>query len=248
MPAPDAPQATTTPVTDPAARPGRGGTLLLAGGLLLVLLGVAGALWLVQRGAGQSDDAARGPTALEDLPITQRSYLQAPDFDLELARGGRITDDDLAGRVYIADFIFTRCPLACPIMSDAMRTVQAGLSDLPTDRIHLLSITVDPEHDTAERLNAYADRFDADPDRWLFAREAEAVTRGLSQDGFKLRVADGEPHARTPIEHSDRLILVDRDGTVRGMYSGTDPEAVERLIADARTLAERPDPEAVPPA
>ncbi len=135
--------------------------------------------------------------------------------------------------MWIADFIFTRCPDVCPILTTRMRDLQRTLdgSDPP---IGLVSISVDPARDTPEVLKQYAAVHGAEPGWWFLTGDRDAIA-GLLRDGFHVAFADDGP-ATAPITHSDRFVLVDRDLHVRGYYHGNDPDDVRRLAADARRL------------
>jgi protein SCO1/2 len=133
----------------------------------------------------------------------------------------------LNGRVWIADFMFTTCPGPCPRMSSQMHEVQMALEG---QGIQLVSFTVDPEHDTPEALAAYAQKFKASPGVWHFLTGEKADLNHLAKDVFKLGVVDGS------FEHSTRFVLVDRTGQMRGYYLSSEPNAIPRLIEDARAL------------
>ena len=164
---------------------------------------------------------------------------QLPDFTLVGADGGSVGNHDLRGRVWIANFIFTSCPSFCPRLTQQMARVQQRLG--AESDILLVSISVDPRTDTPDVLRAYADRYGADRDRWQFLTGSRADVYELVRSGFRLAVtersaeeaADGEG----AIAHSDRFVLVDRDGVIRGYYRGTEDDSVEQLLADARSLA-----------
>lgn len=159
-------------------------------------------------------------------------YSVAPDFTLTERSNRQVTRKDLAGQVWIADFIFTRCTGICPAMSSNMQKLQ---SQLPKE-VRLVSFSVDPDHDTPQVLSEYAKRYNADPERWLFLTgDAEAVQK-LSVDGFKLALDPTAGTEAEPITHSSRFALVDREGHIRGYYGTEDPSALDRLVADAKTL------------
>ena len=133
----------------------------------------------------------------------------------------------LKGKVWVADFMFTTCPGPCPRMSSQMHQVQM---ELEGQGIQLVSFTVDPEHDTPEALAAYAQKFKASPGVWHFLTGEKADLNHLAKDVFKLGVVDGS------LEHSTRFVLVDRTGQMRGYYLTSEPDAIPRLIKDARSL------------
>jgi len=155
-------------------------------------------------------------------------------FRLVERSGREVTDADLSDRVWVAAFVFTRCPLSCPRISSVMKGLQGKFAG--TD-VKLVSVSVDPEHDTPAVLKDYASRFGADPDRWWFLTGPKDDVRSLITDRFKLSVeatsaADQEAGAEA-FSHSERLALVDR-GKVVGYYHSTDPKEVEALVAEAR--------------
>jgi protein SCO1/2 len=152
-------------------------------------------------------------------------------FELTDQTGARFGSNDLAGRYYIADFIFTSCAGVCPTMTSAMAELERQFAD--DDRVRFVSITVDPDTDTPERLAEYAARFGAAPDRWHFLTGPTAEIETLARDRFMLGSGD------EPINHSSRFVLVDDSGGIRGYFDGTDAESVAILRSDlARLLAE----------
>lgn len=135
---------------------------------------------------------------------------------------------ELAGRVWIANFIFTTCTGPCPRMSTQMRQVQTGLAGSPG--VRMVSFTVDPDRDTPEALDAYARRYNAEPGRWFFLTGARETLHDLSMKGFMLGSIAGN------LDHSTRFALVDRQGRVRKYYSSHEPGSIPQLIEDARLL------------
>lgn len=155
-----------------------------------------------------------------------------PDFEL-VERGGRtVTRADFDGRVWVADFIFTRCAGTCPMM-----TYQMGqLNDALPGEVGLVSFTVDPAHDTPETLTRYAVQHDVEGDRWLFLTGARDALYRLAREGFHLAVDDTVGTAWEPITHSSRFALIDADGVIRNYYDGTSLETVARIVADVDAL------------
>ncbi len=163
---------------------------------------------------------------------------QVPSFSLTDRAGTAVTADDLRGHVWVADFIFTRCPDVCPALSTRMAKLQEPLAT-GDDPVRLVSLSVDPAHDTPEVLAGYAERYGAGPG-WLFLTGSRDTLVALLRDGFKVAFSDDGPPS-APITHSDRFVLVDRQLRVRGYYHGSDDDQVRRLEADARALrAESP--------
>jgi len=160
------------------------------------------------------------------------TYYRLPDFSLTDQTGKPVTLHDLAGRVWVADFIFTNCGGTCPLMTEKMRKLQEAL---PPD-IHLVSFTVDPTRDTPGVLAAYAVEHSADRARWMFLTGDKETLYDVCVKGFKLPLdAEGGTPAE-PIAHSTRFVLVDKQGEIRGYYSGTEEQELRRLAADAKKL------------
>ena len=168
--------------------------------------------------------------ALSNRPLP--AYGAVPDFQLVNQDGQSFGSQQLSGKIWIADFIFTTCPGPCPIISTRMSELQKplGKSD-----VHLVSFTVDPEKDTPEVLRVYADKLRKEPLRWDFLTGPIATIASLSRDGFKLGLSDGESPETGPI-HSTRFVLVDRHGAIRGYYDALAPDGVTKLLADTNHL------------
>jgi cytochrome oxidase Cu insertion factor (SCO1/SenC/PrrC family) len=166
----------------------------------------------------------------ETAPTENDHLSLVPDFQLTERSGRTVSRDDLKGKVWVAAFVFTRCAGPCSQISGAMAQLQNAV--VSQKDVALVSITVDPEHDTPKVLTDYAAKFNADPDRWLFLTGEPAKVYSLIRDGFKLGVEQNEGTARTPgneVMHSTRLALVDRQGEIRGYYDGTDADSLAKL-------------------
>ena len=156
-----------------------------------------------------------------------------PPFALTERGGGAVRSEDLAGQVWIADFVFTRCRDFCPALTGRFARLQHQL-DVATNRVRLVSFSVDPTHDTPEVLQRYATRAGAGPG-WLFVTGPHDTVAALLREGFHVAYADDGPPS-SPITHSDRFVLVDRELHIRGYYHGTDDADVARLVRDAAAL------------
>jgi protein SCO1 len=160
------------------------------------------------------------------------SYGTVPNFDLVNQDAQPFGSQQLAGKIWIADFIFTTCPGPCPIISTRMSELQKPLEK--TD-VHFVSFSVDPEKDTPEVLRVYADKLRKEPFRWDFLTGPVDTITSLSRDGFKLAIAAGEEPGSGPV-HSTRFVLVDRRGTIRGYYDALAADGVTKLLADTNHL------------
>jgi protein SCO1 len=160
-----------------------------------------------------------------------------PPFTLTERSGNPLRASDLAGHVWVADFVFTHCPDFCPLLTTRMRGLQDRLGQ-SADPVRLVSFSVDPVRDTPEVLRDYATRIGAGPS-WFFVTGSPADLARVLRDGFRVAWADNGPAAQ-PITHSDRFVLVDRQLRIRGYYHGTDQQELERLARDTVGLqAER---------
>ena len=176
------------------------------------------------------------PSPAPELPL----LAELPAFSLIAEDGTRFGKEDLLGRVWIADFVFTSCSDACPRLQAKMKSIQDRL--IPPEQggnIGLLSISVDPERDTPQKLKQYALDFGARPGLWrsLTGDQQEVertVVRGFHTAMAKVPAQGADPHlAAFEIMHGERLVLVDRMGRIRGYYDADDRD---RLVRDARSL------------
>ena len=168
------------------------------------------------------------------------SFGAAPTFNLRDQADRPFGTADLGGRVALADFVYTSCTDTCPLLSANMRRVQDQLKGdgLLESKVVLLSFSLDPERDSPAVLAAYGERFGADPAGWkLLTGPAEEIGQ-LAQD-FKLgRPIPMPPDARNPLvnlAHSNRFVLIDGAGQVRGYYPGESLE-VQDVVRDIRRL------------
>lgn len=161
------------------------------------------------------------------------------DFDLVDQDGVHVTRSSLAGHVYLANFVFSTCSSVCPRMSATFARVQAAFVDDP--RVALVSHTVDPEHDTPERLRAYASRFGAVRGRWHFVRGDRPTVYALARRSYFAEREPGLTRDATQFVHTENVLLVDGDGHVRGVYEGTLLAEAERMITDIRRLEHEMD-------
>src|SRR6202035_5784434 len=137
---------------------------------------------------------------------TVSSYGTVPSFQLTNQNGQPFGSAQLAGKIWIADFIYTTCPGPCPMISSRMSELQKPLENTG---VHFVSFTVDPARDTPQVLRSYAATLQADPGRWDFLTGPQSTIYNLSQNGFKLAVSDGSEEKGIPV-HSTLMILVDR--------------------------------------
>ncbi|HKR54113.1 MAG TPA: SCO family protein [Chthoniobacterales bacterium] len=161
-----------------------------------------------------------------------QNYGSLPPFQLTNQDGKPFGSSNLAGKIWIADFIYSTCPGPCPMISTRMSEMQKPLAK--TD-VHFVSFTVDPDKDTPERLREYAGQLRAEPGRWDFLTGPKSEIYNLSLNGFKLAAAARSSENPEPL-HSTRMILVDRHGQIRGYYDAITADAITKLLADTNHL------------
>lgn len=177
-----------------------------------------------------------------------------PPFAFTERSGQTVSNTDLLGKVWVASFIFTRCSGPCPSVTGTVARLQDELRLSDTPDLRLVSFTFDPDNDTPDELKKYADRFRADPARWLFLTGSEDQLHNLAKSGFSIGVTRNTDLAAKPGEkyqHTTYLSVVDKNGRIRDHFHGyvgtTDPtgerfgKELARLKATvAECLAERP--------
>ncbi len=194
--------------------------LLSAGMVLILLAGLFVYLAALEQGP---DDPLRS---------LQEPLWDVPDFALIDARGHPVKKSDLAGRTWLAAFVFTRCPGPCPLISQKMSGLQEALRE--RDDFLLVSFSVDPDYDRPEVLAEYSYDWNADPARWWFLTEDDPGEMARVTEGFKIAVQRGleQPGGAPDITHGTHLLLVDRQGRVRAVFRSTD-EDLEQQVSRA---------------
>ena len=160
-------------------------------------------------------------------------YFQVPPFVFTNQDGEKVTEKDMRGKIYVADFFFTRCKTICPTMTTQLRRVADGTKDF--DGVMIMSHTIDPDNDTEEVLKAYANKYEADTERWHFVRGSMEYTHDFARSSYLLGV-EQDNNAQGGFLHSEYLILVDRKGHLRGIYKGTNTKEVTSLIDEIKVL------------
>jgi cytochrome oxidase Cu insertion factor (SCO1/SenC/PrrC family) len=204
-------------------------------GLALVVLTLLLAFLLVQLKARFAPG--------QPLPV----YGQIADFSLTNQNGRAVSLADLRGRVWVADIIFTRCPGPCLKMTKQMKVLQDGLP--PDSQAKLVTLTTDADFDTPPVLKAYAERFAADPQRWMFLTGTKRGIANLAIDSLKLTAIEKKPEERESPQdlfvHSTIFVIADKRGQLRGVFEttgdGINPENVKaRILAAVRQLEREP--------
>ena len=161
-------------------------------------------------------------------------YHSIADFAFVNQVGDTIRKQDMAGKIYVADFFFTTCPTICPVMKKEMLRVYEQFKGEPNFRI--LSHSIDPTHDTQAVLKDYAEKLGIpDATTWNFLTGDQEKIFEIGQTSYLTTTMadDMEPGG---FLHSGAFLLVDQQGRIRGVYDGTKTEQVDRLLADIPKL------------
>ncbi len=181
--------------------------------------------------------------AASDLPVIGA----VANFALTNQDGQVVTLQDLRGKVWVADIIFTRCPGPCLKMTRQMKELQEALG--ADAGVKLISLTTDPVFDTPSILKQYAQRFNANPAHWSFLTGTPQQIAALAIDSLKLTAIEKKPEERVTPEdlfiHSTIFVLVDRQGRLRGVFETTgddiDPTTVKaKILHGVRALEATP--------
>ncbi|HBC05758.1 MAG TPA: SCO family protein [Aequorivita sp.] len=161
-----------------------------------------------------------------------KKYHIIANFSLTNQNGKTITQADYKDKIYVADFFFTTCQTICPIMTDHMVKIQEELKD--DDEVLLLSHTVTPEIDSVGQLKRYALEKGVNDSKWNLVTGDKKEIYNLARKSYL--AAKDVPYSENDLVHTENFILVDKKKRIRGFYDGTDPEAIEKLLADIQIL------------
>ena len=173
-------------------------------------------------------------------PAAPRVLGQVPAFRLVDETGAPFdAAAQLRGQVWVANFIFTRCPDICPAFTAKMAIVQEKTAKQAPAPPHLVSFSVDPTHDTPPVLAAYAQQHGARAERWSFLTGDYGAVKAAVEDGIKVHMEEtGKSASGVPnIMHGSHFVLVDRALRIRGYYDMNDADAVERVLRDVALVS-----------
>lgn len=157
---------------------------------------------------------------------------RVPPFRFESQRGSPVSSEELSGHVWIANFVFTTCTNVCPMMSSKLILLQRALSD---PALRFVSFSVDPQHDTAAVLSAYAKRWNGGDPRWLLLRPTPQELSAFAQDMRVPCDQTGDPD--NPMTHSGLFFLIDKALQVRAVYDPDDRDALAQIRRDVGRLS-----------
>ncbi len=158
----------------------------------------------------------KNPLLLEKTQIGQ-----LPPFKFQDLNKKEFSNSDIAGHITLMNFFFTSCPSTCPTMSKELNALQDEYSSSPL--LNFVSISVDPETDTFEKLQEFATRYNAKPGRWHILRGELQTVIDFAVKGLHLGVGEN------PDMHAASFALVDKDQNIRGYFRATEPEQMKKL-------------------
>jgi protein SCO1/2 len=173
--------------------------------------------------------------------VTDTVWHQVANIKLRNQLGDTVSLNDLRGKIVVADFFFSHCPSICPYLTRNMKGLQDALKirdvtkRIDTSFVQFLSFTVDPERDSVEQLRKYADRFGVNSDVWWMLTGPKKTIYDFALNEVKLGLQDGEGVDSNFI-HTQKFVVLDKKGIVRGYYDGLDTMALSKLAEDITLL------------
>lgn len=215
------------------------GLRLLQGMVLVCILLVPVLVFVFLRGFGTNEYDL--PVFFEkgvdnpflECPVTDTTQHYIPEFSFLNQDENYVGRAEMEGKITVVDFFFTTCPNICPVMSREMERVNDIFRDQP--KVQIMSISIDPEYDTPAVLKEYAEEHNAIPGKWHFLSGPKEETYRLARCGFVIPTIDGNGVADDFV-HTDKFMLIDELGRIRGYYSGTNREDVDLLILETKVL------------
>lgn len=168
------------------------------------------------------------PTAEAEIPPIGT----VPEFTFTSQTGEPVSKSDLLGKVWVANFVFTRCPGPCPAMTSRMAELQKVV-ERQGGNVRLVTVTVDPEHDTPQVLADYGATYQNNPEIWSLLTGENEVIQEFVTKGMLLPLAtdaEGLP------SHSQKFIVVDAEGQIRTYHDLDDPELLPKLLMNIGQL------------
>ncbi len=169
----------------------------------------------------------------KDGPKEETIHHTIPEFEFDGHLGRKVTSEDFDGSYYVADFFFTTCPGICPEMTSQLTRVQKEFEEF--DNVKILSHTVDPEQDSVQTLADYAVLYGAIDHKWYLVTGKKEELYHQARKGYFVTADEGDGGPEDFI-HSEKFMLIDTEGHIRGYYNGTDTLEVNKLMQDLHIM------------
>jgi protein SCO1/2 len=173
-----------------------------------------------------------------NVAVELQDYGPAPAFRLTSQLGQPYDSASLKDKVWVASFVYTTCKESCPMLGAQMKRLSSGMPDSPDFR--MLSFSVDPEKDTPQVLAKYAKDLGVEDPRWSFLTGAKKQIADLVVKGFKLAAVHEKSGSAADVLHSSKLVLVDKQGHIRGYFDGLLGETAPEIQRAAVQLLKQP--------
>ncbi len=173
------------------------------------------------------------PRLVDESVVHIRSNHKIADFNLINQNGDTITQEDYKGKIYVADFFFTRCMTICPVMTNNIGKLQEVFKN--DDDVMFLSHSVTPVMDSVSVLRAYADKKGVIDSKWNVTTGDKKHIYELARKSYFAVLDEGDGGLQDFV-HTENFVLVDKKRQIRGFYDGTDSKDIQRLIADIKIL------------
>lgn len=157
-------------------------------------------------------------------------------FEFTNQHNEQVSLDDLKGKVWLGQFVFTKCTSACPPMMVNMIEVEEQLAEEGVEDYKIVSFSIDPDVDTPEAFQEYLDIFDVkDQSKWeMLTGFTQEKIIGFAMNSFKTIVAD-DPNS-DQVTHATYFSLVNQDGKVVKTYNGYVDVPYEQIVKDMKAL------------
>ena len=179
-----------------------------------------------------SEDFA--PRWLEPNDKALQAFHTVPAFRFTNQNGKTITDANYKNKIYVASFFFTTCQGICPRLTSKLSLVQKAF--LGDNQVRILSHSVMPDVDTVNALKQYAKAHKINSDTWDLVTGKKAAIYAIAKSAYFASEDMGQPEAAGDFLHTEKLLLIDQNKRIRGVYNGMAESAITDLIADIKTL------------
>ncbi|HEY1166410.1 MAG TPA: SCO family protein [Chitinophaga sp.] len=156
------------------------------------------------------------------------------DFKLTNQSGQQVSLKDLKGKVLLIDFFFTSCTSICPTLTSNLKKIQDAYVKNDT-LLQILSFSVDPVRDSSEKLRQYAIKHNINTDTWWLLTGDKKEIYDIARNDFFVSVTQGDGGPDDFI-HTEKLVLIDKNGHIRGYYNGLDNDAIRQCANDIAVL------------
>ncbi|MBC8290249.1 MAG: SCO family protein, partial [Planctomycetes bacterium] len=193
-----------------------------------------------EENGGETEGNGGTGTTLKAAPV----MATLPGFQFVDETGADFGSEQLSGKLWVANFIFTTCQGTCPEQTSWMRRLQERLkTESIRSGIRLVSITVDPETDTPEVLAKYGVDYKAEPGLWKFLTGDREKIWSLAKDGFRLPVQENPNDKQMPILHDSKFVVVDRSGQIRAYIDVLAEGGIDNLLKTIAMVVPEHDPD-----